>query len=64
MRGFNECVLWGDMSADRASDQYPTEKVCKSCIRKFSKSDNEVIVAVGKDLGQLDGSECHFNDQH
>jgi hypothetical protein len=64
MRGFNECVLWGDMSADRASDQYPTEKVCKSCIRKFNKPDYEVIVSVGSDLGKLDASECFFADQH
>ena len=64
MRSFSECVLWGDMSADRASEQYPTKKVCKSCIGKFSKPGNDVIVSLGADLGQLDGSECFFADQH
>lgn len=64
MRGFKECVLWGDMGSDRTSEQYPTEKVCKSCIRKFDKPENEIIVSVGRDLGMLDGSQCHFSDQH
>lgn len=64
MKGFKECVLWGDMGADRAADQYPTEKVCKTCIRKFDTPDNEIIVSVGRDLGQFDASKCYFSDQH
>lgn len=64
MRKFHECTLWGDMSADRASEQYPTEKVCKSCIRKFGKADQEVIASVGPEVGAGDASECFFAESH
>lgn len=64
MRKFKECTLWGDMSSDRASEQYPVEKVCLSCIRKFSNSDQEVIVSVGSDAGQGPGEECYFSETH
>ncbi len=64
MRKFHECTLWGDMSSDRASEQYPTEKVCKSCIKKFTKGDQEVIVSVGGEVGSGDGEECYFADTH
>jgi hypothetical protein len=64
VRNFAECVLWGNLSSDKASDQYPTEKVCKSCIRAFDKPGKEIIVSVGRELGQLDESECFFADRH
>jgi len=64
MRHFFECTMWGDLSSDRASEQYPTEKVCASCIRKFKKPDLEIIVAVGSDLGYDDGNECFLVDRH
>lgn len=64
MRNFRECTLWGDMSSDRTSDQYPVEKLCLSCIRKFSKPDQEVIVSVGPDAGKGPGAECYFSETH
>lgn len=64
MRSFRECTLWGNMNSDCTSDQYPVEKVCLSCIRKFSKPDQEVIVSVGPDAGKGPGEECFFSETH
>lgn len=64
MREFKECTLYGDMASDSASEQYPTEKVCKSCIRKYDKPDEDVILSVGRSLGKGDASECYFSDGH
>lgn len=45
------CTLWGDMSSDRASEQYPEEAVCVDCIAsEQAQGENSRIVAVGGDV--------------
>lgn len=42
------CTLWGDMSSDSASEQYPEEPVCTSCIaNEEAKGEDSRIVSVG-----------------
>ena len=28
------CMIWGDMSSDRASEQYPSVTVCDDCVAR------------------------------
>ena len=56
------CEVWGDMTADRTSDQYPTVPVCEGCMKEQEDSgeDNQIV-----STGELvtDKSEtCHFCD--
>lgn len=56
------CVVFGDLSADSAADQYPTEPVCTDCIESEAKrrEDNRIISVgeVVKDRGAM----CYFCD--
>jgi hypothetical protein len=56
------CVVVGDLSADSAVDQYPTEPVCADCIETEAKrrEDNR-IVSVGDVVNDRDAM-CYFCD--
>jgi len=42
------CMLWGDLSSDSTSEQYPEEPVCTGCINEEqAKGEDSRIVSVG-----------------
>lgn len=56
------CVIWGDMSSDSASENYPTVAVCDACATEYSKPDEDgesAILQVGS-YDASDGDECYF----
>jgi len=54
------CQIWGDLSADRADDQYPTVTVCNDCVEAHSRGEDAAIVAVVGEYDEAYGDECHF----
>ena len=57
------CMIWGDMSADSAADQYPTVAVCESCIKdQKSRGEDNQIVSDGAELVTDESETCHFCD--
>lgn len=58
------CTLWGDMSADGASDQYPQANVCNECINNHANSEDSPIVAVNGSYDSSYGEECALCDTH
>lgn len=43
-----QCTLWGDLSSDRASEQYPEEPVCARCIElEQDRGEDSSIVSIG-----------------
>jgi hypothetical protein len=57
------CMVWGDMSADSAADQYPSVSVCDECIADDAKSENPQIVSIEGGFDSAYGDECHFCDK-
>lgn len=56
------CTLWGDMSSDRASEQYPEAPVCVDCIAyQETLGEDSIIVSVGSDVTDPD-AECVLCD--
>ena len=54
------CQIWGDLSADRVDDQYPTVTVCNECAEAHSQGEDAAIVAVVGGYEESYGDECHF----
>lgn len=54
-------MVWGDMTADSAADQYPQANVCPECVaeQEAAMEDNQ-IVAVEGDFDSALGPECYF----
>ena len=45
---FYDCMVWGDMSSDRAGEQYPEGPVCEKCIQdEERRKEDSQIVSVG-----------------
>ncbi len=44
------CTVWGDLSSDRTSEQYPTVTVCNSCVAKHQKAgeDSKIVSVNGR----------------
>jgi len=53
------CVVWGDMAADRASDQYLTVVVCDRCVAEDKGSENPQILK-DHEYDSSYGDRCHF----
>lgn len=61
------CTLWGDLSSDGASEQYPEEPVCTDCIAaEEPKGQDSRIVSVSDDVSDEDATcalcDCGFDD--
>lgn len=61
------CVIWGDMSSDRASEQYPEVPVCTDCIAaEQARGENSQIVTVGDDVTDQSATcalcDCGFDE--
>lgn len=53
------CQVLGDLSSDRASEQYPTVAVCDACASTHEGAEESPIVMTGS-YDPVDGDECHF----
>nr|WP_294552622.1 hypothetical protein [uncultured Rhodopila sp.] len=55
------CTIWGDLSSDRASEQYPNVTVCDSCVeRRQAKGEEPPILSVDGRYDSYHGEVCHF----
>ena len=54
------CQVWGDMSADRFDDQYPTVTVCNNCAEANVKGEDAAIVMIVGGYDEAYGDECYF----
>lgn len=60
---FKTAMLYGDMSADSAADQYPQVTVCENCIEEDSKrGEDQIIVQITGDYDSIYGEECYICD--
>lgn len=62
-----QCMLWGDLSSDRASEQYPEEPVCTDCIEaEEARGEDSRIVSVGDEVTDPEAicalCDCGFDD--
>jgi len=56
-------VIYGDLSSDSTSDQYPTVTLCEACIRQDQAlEERSQIVAIEGDAGPDDGP-CEWCDE-
>lgn len=53
------CTVWGDLSSDRTSDQYPVVPVCDDCVKSYEDDEESPILSVEK-YESYTGDECHF----
>lgn len=57
------CTLWGDLSSDSTSEQYPEEPVCTDCIaEQEAKGEDSLIVSVGETVKDK-GATCALCDR-
>ncbi|NJC43810.1 MULTISPECIES: hypothetical protein [Xanthomonas] len=60
---FKTVMIYGDLSSDSASEQYPEVTACADCIEKDSKrAEDQEIVQITGDYDSSYGEECHFCD--
>lgn len=50
------CVVFGDLSSDSATDQYPTIQICDDCLENY---DSEYIQNT-VDFNPMYGDSCEF----
>jgi hypothetical protein len=59
MTKFRDCVVLGDMSSDRASEQYPEGPVCEDCIAdELAQGEDSQIVGAPGDINNDVDAEC------
>lgn len=58
------CTMWGNMAADRVTDQYPENNICEECIKKYSNSEESPIVHINGDYDSGYGEECYLCEKH
>ncbi len=58
------CEIWGDMSADRIADQYPTVTCCDECFNELHGKEDTPIVTGPGPFDPAYGEECHFCGKH
>lgn len=57
------CQVWGDMSADRFSDCYPTVPICDDCFDKY-ENESELIIHIHSETYTSGfGDECYYCDK-
>lgn len=54
------CTVWGDLSADKTDEQYPTDVYCDECFHAMDSSGEESGVVNSQDDDGSYGSTC-FN---
>lgn len=55
------CTIFGDLSSEKASEQYPMVQVCDQCFKKHSNKEDAQIVHENPYDSSL-GDTCHFCD--
>lgn len=54
------CTVWGDLTSDKASEQYPQENVCDACVEGYMEADDPHIVTVNGEYDSSYGDTCYF----
>lgn len=54
------CMIWGDMSSDRASEQYPSVTVCDDCVSAEQSSGEESQIVTVSEYDPTLGDTCEF----
>ena len=42
-----DCTIWGDLSSDKTSENYPQVQICDDCVAKYEDEEDSPIVQVG-----------------
>jgi hypothetical protein len=53
-------MIWGDMSSDRASEQYPSVTVCNDCVSAEQSSGEESQIVTVSQYDSNLGDACEF----
>lgn len=54
------CMIWGDMSSDRASEQYQSVTLCDDCVLAEQASGEESQVVTVSEYDPDLGDTCEF----
>lgn len=57
------CVIYGDMTADKSSDAYPTAPVCDECVKADRELGEESQIVSVSAHDPSDGDTCAFCDK-
>lgn len=57
------CTIYGDMSSEKSSENYPTVAVCDQCVaeQQAAGEDCQIVAVSSHDLS--DGDTCCFCDK-
>lgn len=56
-----KCVVYGDMQADSAADQYPTVNLCDDCVEEDQKAGENARIVTVEGAGDPDlGDSCEW----
>ena len=54
-----DCTIWGDMSSDKSSENYPEVQICDECVSKWDGEEDSPIVHVNGPNDDKD-TICHL----
>lgn len=54
------CTVWGDLSSDKSSENYPEETVCDECVKSNQKKEDSPIVSVNGEFSEGYDAECYL----
>lgn len=54
------CVVWGDLSSEMSSENYPTVPVCDACFKEQGGETGEDFVFVDDDFNPIYGNSCYY----
>ncbi len=57
------CMILGEMSSDRASEQYPSVTVCDDCVSAEQSSGEESQIVTVSECDPTLGNTCEFCDK-
>ena len=57
------CTIYGDMSSDKSSENYPTVAICDECVAadQASGENSQIVTVSNHDMS--DGDTCAFCDK-
>lgn len=54
------CVIWGDLSSEKTSENYPKVVCCEECFAEMEPDSRESGIVRYEDGTRGSFSECHF----
>lgn len=54
------CTIWGDLTSERSSENYPMVPVCDDCVNSNEKAKEESGIVSVHDFDKSLGDTCEF----